>query len=127
MWGQQTDRILKEAVNELVMLKWASPTFFAPTTDRRLRFCVHYKELKAMTVRDTHPLPQMKERIDCLGKAAIFSTLNCNSGYSQTEVPEADRDKATISSHHDLSRIIRMPLGLEIAPASVQRVVDTTL
>lgn len=116
--------MLKEGVIEPAMSEWASPVVFAPKKDEKLRFCVDYRKVNAMTVRDTYPLPRMDECIDSLGGATIFSTVDCNNGYWQTEIPEADRNKTTFSSHHGLFLFIRMPFELKNAPASFQRAVD---
>jgi hypothetical protein len=49
--------------------------------DGSLRFCIDYRKLNAITIRDTYPLPRMDECIDSLGDAVVFSTFGCNSGY----------------------------------------------
>lgn len=116
--------MLKEGVIEPAMSEWASPVVFAPKKDEKLRFCVDYRKVNAMTVRDTYPLPRMDECIDSLGGATIFSTVDCNNGYWQTKIPEADRNTTTFSSHHGLFLFIRMPFELKNAPASFQRAVD---
>ena len=69
----------------------------------------------------------MDECIDTLGNAAIFTTLDCNSGYWKIEIDEADRYKTTFTSHCGLYRFARMPFGLKNAPATFQRVVDIIL
>lgn len=74
-----------------------------------------------MTVRDTYPLSRMDECNDSLEDAAILLTINCISGYCQTDVPDVDQDNTTFSSHHDLIRPIRMPFRQENAAASLQR------
>lgn len=49
--------MLKESVVEPAMLGWASPLMLAAMNDGELLFCVDYRTLNAMTVRDTHLLP----------------------------------------------------------------------
>lgn len=41
--------------------EWAAMLLFAPKKDRRLRFCIDYRQLNSMTVKDTYPLPRMGE------------------------------------------------------------------
>ena len=52
-----------------------------PVQSKNWRFCVDYRELNALTVKDSYPLPRIDECLDTLGDAAIFSTLDCNNGY----------------------------------------------
>jgi hypothetical protein len=98
-----------------------------PKPDGSLRFCVDYRKLNAITVSDTYPLPRINECIDSLGEAAIFTTLDCNSGYWQIPVEPADRDKTTFTSHYGIYRFIRLPFGLRNAPGTFQRAVDIIL
>jgi RNase H-like domain found in reverse transcriptase/Reverse transcriptase (RNA-dependent DNA polymerase) len=92
-----------------------------------MRFCIDYRRLNALTVRDSYPLPRMDECIDSLGDARIFSTLDCNSGYWQIPVEAADRAKTTFTSREGLYWFLRMPFGLRNAPETFQRFVDITL
>lgn len=59
-----------------------------------------------MIVAHKYPLRRMAERIELLEYASIFSTTDCNSGYWQIELPEADRKKQPFSAildHSDLA------------------------
>ena len=62
---------------------WAAPVVFAPKKDDTMRFCIDYRRLNAITVRDAYPTPRMDECIDSLGDAKAFSTLCASSGYWQ--------------------------------------------
>ena len=101
----------KAGVIEPATKEWASPVVFVPKSDGTLRFCVDYRKLNAMKIRDSYPIPRMDECIDYLGKATIFTTLDCMSGYWQVDIAEEDRDKTTFTSHHGVYRFLRMPFG----------------
>jgi len=75
--------MLDKGVIEPANTEWASPIVFVPKPDGTLRFCVDYRRLNEMTIRDAYLIPRMGECIDSLGDAVIFSTLDCNSGYWQ--------------------------------------------
>jgi hypothetical protein len=74
-----------------------------------------------------YPLPRIDECIDSLGDAVVFWTLDCNSGYWQIPLDEADRDKTTFCSHAGSFRFLRMFFGLLNAPATFQRAIDIIL
>lgn len=61
----------------------------------------------------------MDKGIDYLGDAAVFSTLDANSGYWQMEIGECDRDKFLFTSYHGRYRFIGMPFGLRNAPGTL--------
>jgi hypothetical protein len=73
--------MLKSGVIESATSEWASPVVLVPKPDGSMRFCIDYRKLNAVSVRDSYPLPRMDEHIDSLGDASVFSTLDCNSGY----------------------------------------------
>ena len=55
---------------------WASPFTLVPKRDGSTRFCVDYRKLNAVTVRDQYPLPQIQDIFDQVGGSTIFSTLD---------------------------------------------------
>ena len=123
----EVDRMLEAGVIEPAQSEWASPIVLVPKPDGSLRFCVDYRRLNAVTVKDTYPLPRMDECIDSLGDANIFTTLDCNSGYWQIPIAPEDRDKTAFVCHSGLFRYLRMPFGLTNAPATFQRTLDILL
>ena len=98
-----------------------------PKPDGSLRFCIDYRRLNAITIRDSYPLPRMDECVDSLGEANIFTTLDCNSGYWQIPVAKKDREKTAFVCHAGLYEYLRMPFGLTNAPATFQRTLDIVL
>ena len=88
------DVVIEEARSE-----WASPGVLVSKPDGSLRFCVDYRRVNAITVKDTYPIPRMDECLDSLGDANYFTTLDCNRGYWQIPIAEEDKDKATFTCH----------------------------
>lgn len=117
----------KMGVIEPSSAEWAFPVVLVPKSDGSTRFCVDYRQLNAVTVRDSYPLPRMDDCIDFLGDATVFSTLDCNSGYWQIPVADEDKDKTTFVCHEGAYRYIRLPFGLSNAPATFQRAIDMIL
>ena len=69
----------------------------------------------------------MDDCLDSLGDAAVFTTLDCNSGYWQVPIAPEDWDKTTFKTHLGTFRHLRMPFGLRNAPATFQRAPDIIL
>ncbi len=123
----EVDRMLKMKVIEPAQSEWASPVVLVPKADGSRRFCVDYRRLNKLTIRDSYPLPRMDECIDSLGEARYLTTLDCLSGFWQIPMKPEDRDKTTFVCHHGSYRYLRMPFGLMNSPATFQRAIDIIL
>ena len=71
--AMKEDGVVRDAKSE-----WASPVVMIPKSDGSIRFCVDYRRLNELTVRDSYPFPRMEDCLDSLGEAAFFTTLDCN-------------------------------------------------
>jgi hypothetical protein len=124
---EEVERMLKAGVIEPANSEWASPVVLITKPDGSIRFCVDYRKLNALTVKDSYPLPRMDECLDSLGDSTIFTTLDCNSGYWQIVMKDTDKNKTAFVTHCGVHRFTRMPFGLCNAPATFQRALDMIL
>ena len=60
---------------------WGSPVFFVKKPDGSLRFCIDFRAVNSLTIKDRYPLPRGEELIDQLSGAQFFSLLDLRSGY----------------------------------------------
>lgn len=76
---KKIDRMLNEEVIQPTETEWASLVVFVSSGFGILRFCVDYRELYFVTVRDFYPFSRRDESIDWLGEAQVFLTLDASS------------------------------------------------
>jgi hypothetical protein len=57
------------------------------------RFCVDYRALNEITVKDSYPLPDIKDCLDALTGMRYFTTLDAKSGFWQVPMSEEDIKK----------------------------------
>lgn len=108
--------------------EWCSSVVLVPKKDDpKLRFCVNFSRLNAVSAFDPYPMPRVDELIDRLGKATHLTTLDLCKGYWQIPLTEASKDLTTFRVPSGLYRFRTMPFGLHGAPATFQRLVDEVL
>jgi hypothetical protein len=125
---EHIDDMLKRKIIEPSISTWNSSIVLAQkkSKDRsvKYRFCADYRALNAVTKRDAYPIPNI-DNLDSLGQSKIFSELDVASDYHQIK-PE-HREKTAFSCHRGHFQFIKMPFGLNNAPATYQRCIDVVL
>uniref|UniRef100_A0A183CJ15 RNA-directed DNA polymerase n=1 Tax=Globodera pallida TaxID=36090 RepID=A0A183CJ15_GLOPA len=100
---------------------WASPIVIVPKKDGSLRFCVDYRGLNSVTVKDAFPLPNIDNTLLALGGKKVFTTLDFISGYWQIKMDPQSIDKTAFVTEFGLHEFIVLPFGLSNAVATFQR------
>ena len=120
--------MLKQGIIEPSTSSWSSPVVLVEKKDGSPRFCVDFRKLDNVTVKDAYPLPNAEELIDELSRSRWFSTLDLASGYWQVELDSIDREKTAFTFHDKgLFHFKVMCFGLTNAPATFQRLMETVL
>ena len=106
---------------------WASPLVTVPKKDGTTRFCVDYRKLNNVSVRNAYPLPNNDDIFTHLGKAKFYSCLDLKSGYWQIKMATKDKAKTAFTSHQGLFELNVMPFGLNNAPSVFQELMNKVL
>ena len=119
--------LLHQGIIQESQSPYAAPVVLARKKDGSLRLCVDYRRLNSKTVRDAYPLPRLLESFDALAGAQYFSTLDLASSYHQIAMSPKDQHKTAFSTPFRLWEYRRMAFGLCNAPATFQRLMQTTM
>ena len=93
----EVEKMLRQGVISPSSSPWASPTVLITKKDGKTRFCVDYRELNQVTVKDAYPLPRVEDCIDNLEGAQWFCTMDVQSGFWQVELDPKDKEKTSFS------------------------------
>ena len=89
----QVEDMLAQDIIEVSHSPWAAPVVMVRKKDGNWHFCIDYRALNSVTVKDAHHLPRTDDTLDALGGSAVFSTMDLSSGYWQVQLDEQDQEK----------------------------------
>ncbi|XP_019888240.1 uncharacterized protein LOC109611168 [Ooceraea biroi] len=127
----EVDKIIEgmkeQGVIEESQSPWVSPAVMVKKKDGTIRFCVDYRKLNDVTVKDSYPLPRIDDILDQLAGNTWFTTLDLKSGYWQVSLASKDKEKTAFSIGRGLWQFTVMPFGLYNAPATFERLMEKVL
>ncbi|UYV84176.1 K02A2.6-like [Cordylochernes scorpioides] len=108
----QIDEMLEEGIIRPSSGPWSFPVILVKKRDGKYRFCVDYRKLNEVTVKDVYPIPRIDDVMDTLQGSKYFSAINLKSGYWQVEIEDRDKEKTAFTTAHGLYEFNVMPFGL---------------
>ena len=108
--------------------QWCNAVVLVRKKDGSLRFCIDFRKLNSLTVKDSHPLPRICVTLESLAGATHFSTFDMNSGFWQVPMDEESKQYTAFTlGSMGLYECESMPFGLCNAPPTFQRLMQNCL
>ena len=107
---------------------WCNAVVLVRKKDGSLHFCIDFRKLNSLTVKDSHPLPCICETLESLTGAAHFLTFDMNSGFWQVPMNEESKQYTAFTlGSMGLYECESMPFGLCNALPTFQRLMQNCL
>ncbi|KAI0996911.1 hypothetical protein K3495_g11272 [Podosphaera aphanis] len=105
----------------------SSPVLFVKKPGGGLRFCVDYRALNEITIKNRYPIPRIHETLSLLGRAKYFTKLDVISAFNRLRIAKGDEYLTAFRTRFGLYEYIVMPFGLANALSSFQNYINDTL
>jgi hypothetical protein len=107
----QLKKMLSAGVIRQSVSEWSSAPVLIRKRCGSVRWCVDYRALNALTIKDVFPLPLVDECLDTLAGNVWYSKLDANSAYWQVKIKPEDCSKTACITKYGLFEFARMALG----------------
>ncbi|KAG1531351.1 hypothetical protein G6F51_013550 [Rhizopus arrhizus] len=105
---------------------WCSPVVLIKKPDGSFRFCVDYRNLNRVTVKDKFPLPLISDLLERFQGYKYFTTCDLKSGFWQLPLNKRDGSakKTAFQAGGSLYEWVSMPYGCVNGPPSFSRLMS---
>uniref|UniRef100_A0A1Y1L0V4 RNA-directed DNA polymerase n=1 Tax=Photinus pyralis TaxID=7054 RepID=A0A1Y1L0V4_PHOPY len=126
--NKELDALLKDNIVEPSCSPWSSPIILVKKKDNSYRFCVDFRKINKVTVKDAYPIPQVSATLDKLKNAKYLSTIDIKSAFYQIPLEEDSKQFTAFTiPNRGLFQFKRLPFGLSNSPATWQRCIDKVI
>ena len=107
---------------------WCNAVVLVRKKDGSLCFCIDFRKLNSLTVKDSHPLPHICETLESPAGTAHYLTFDMNSGFWQVPMDEESKQYTAFTlGSMGLYECESMPFGLCNASPTFQRLMQNCL
>ena len=124
---EQIEQLLENNIIRESNSPWNSPVVVVAKKNGDIRMCVDYRNLNSVTDKEVFPIPDARHLFDNLQSNTVFSTIDLSKGYYQVAMHPKDIPKTAFATRKGHYEFLRLPFGLNGAPASFQKIMHTIL
>ena len=105
----------------------AAPVLLVRKPGGGLRFCVDYRALNTITVKNRYPIPLINETLGKLSQAKRFTKLDVITAFNRLRVKEGHEWLTAFNTRYGQFEYLVMPFGLCNAPGTFQSYINNSV
>ncbi len=117
----EIDQMLKNGIIRPSNSPYASPMTVVKKKDGKIRLCIDFRKLNALTVVDAEPIPLLEDMLIKMRDAKVFSKMDLSKGYWQIPLEENHKQYTAFQTKKGLMEFNFMPFGLSTAACTFQK------
>ena len=119
------DDLIKNGTIKPSNSPYASPIVLTRKKNGEIRFCVDYRELNKISVKDNFPTPLIEDYLDQLKNKKHFSKLDLKNGFHHVKMADSSVKYTSFVTPIGQYEFLKMPFGLTNAPRVFQRYLNS--
>ena len=100
--ARQLEDMLADGIIVPSTSPWSAPVVMAQKKDGTLRFCVDYRSLNEVTVKDCYPMPHIEDCLEALGGNTWYCSVDLASGFWQVALDPASQPMTAFATDRGL-------------------------
>src|SRR5208282_2052374 len=124
---EQLNEWIRQDVIEPSKSPWSFGLLPVPKKNGKTRWVVDYRDLNKVTIKDSHPLPNIDDNLSRLAHSQVFSVIDGAGAFHVVPVDEKHTEKTAFHTPFGQWQYRSMPFGLCNAPATYSRLVQKVM
>ena len=123
----QLEKWISSGIVEPSYSPWAANLVPVKKKSGKIRWCVDFRHLNQVTIKDSFPMPSVMHTLNKLAGSKIFSSLDLEGAFHCVTINKEERAKTAFITPFGLYHMVRLGFGLTNGPATYCRLVDLVL
>ena len=124
---EHLNKMLDAGVIAPAVSEYSHPVVLVRKKCGGVRWCIDFRCLNEVTIKDTFPLPKIDQCLDTLSGTNFYCALDLAAGYWQIEIAPEDQHKTAFATKYGLFMHKRMAFGLCNAPSTFKKSMEHVL
>ena len=125
--NKQAEEMLSNGIIRPSNSPWAHNVILVRKRDGSTRFVIDYRPINEVTIKDSYPMPNIREIVDKMKGSKYFCKMDMASAYWSVPIKEEDREKTAFMTPRGLYEMCVTGYGLCNCQATYQRMMDKAL